>query len=81
MPAACSLNSTGINSADGVLACGVLVRHESKDFLVLVADLQLGDVLTEPQRGDRVHETQNGTVYIHEVTAAGNEPRRRYSDV
>lgn len=59
---------------------GVLVRHESRDFLVLVADLLLGDVLTEPQRGDRVHETQNGTVYIYEVTAPGKEPCWRYSD-
>jgi hypothetical protein len=59
---------------------GVLVRHESRDFLVLAADLLLGDGLTEPQRGDRVHETQNGMVYVYEVTAPGKEPCWRYSD-
>jgi hypothetical protein len=59
---------------------GVLVRHESRDFLVLVTDLLLGGGLTEPQRGDRVHETQNGTVYIYEVAAPGKEPCWRYSD-
>ena len=37
---------------------GVLVRHESRDFLVLAADLVLGDVPTLPQRGDRIQETQ-----------------------
>jgi hypothetical protein len=59
---------------------GVLVRHESRDFLVLVVDLMLGDGLTEPQRGDRVHETQNGTVYVYEVMAPGKEPCWRHSD-
>ena len=72
-----SIGKTTFEVDDGY---GVLVRHESRDFLVLVADLLLGDGLTEPQRGDRVQETQNGTVYIYEVTAPGKEPCWRYSD-
>jgi len=59
---------------------GVLVRHESRDFLVLVADLILGDVVTLPERGDRIRETQGGTTFTYEVTAPGKEPCWRYSD-
>ena len=60
--------------------CGVLVRHESRDYLVLAADLKFDDAPTLPQRGDRVRETQGGTVFVYEVTAPGNEPCWRYSD-
>ncbi len=60
--------------------CGVLVRHESRDYLVLAADLKFGDTPILPQRGDRVRETQGGTVYVYEVIAPGNEPCWRYSD-
>lgn len=59
---------------------GVLVRHESRDFLVLAADLVLGDAPTLPQRGDRIKETQGATVFVYEVTAPGKEPCWRYSD-
>jgi len=60
--------------------CGVLVRHESRDFLVLAANLKFADTPTLPQRGDRIRETQGGTVLVYEVTAPGNEPCWRYSD-
>ena len=59
---------------------GVLVRHESRDYLVLAADLKFGETPTLPQRGDLVRETQGGQVFIYEVTAPGNEPCWRYSD-
>jgi hypothetical protein len=59
---------------------GVLVRHESRDFLVLAADLIPGGVAALPQRGDRIRETQGDTVFVYEVTAPGNEPCWRYSD-
>ena len=60
--------------------CGVLVRHESRDFLVLAAALVLGGVPTIPERGDRVEETQGQRVFVYEVTAPGKEPCWRYSD-
>jgi len=59
---------------------GVLVRHESRDFLVLAADLILGDGPTTPERGDRIRETQGSQVFVYEVTAPGKEPCWRYSD-
>ncbi len=59
---------------------GVLVRHESRDYLVLAADLKFAETPTLPQRGDLVRETQGGTVFVYEVTAPGNEPCWRYSD-
>ena len=59
---------------------GVLVRHESRDFLMLAADLTLGGTPTLPQRGDRIRETQAGQVFVYEVTAPGKEPCWRYSD-
>jgi hypothetical protein len=59
---------------------GVLVRHESRDFLILAADLVLNDTSVLPQRGDRIRETQGATTFIYEVTAPGKEPCWRYSD-
>ena len=59
---------------------GVLVRHESRDFLVLTADLVLDEQSILPQRGDRIRETQNQQVFVYEVSAPGKEPCWRYSD-
>ena len=59
---------------------GVLVRHESRDFLVLAADLVLNGTPSVPERGDRVRETQGQQVFVYEVTAPGKEPCWRYSD-
>lgn len=59
---------------------GVLVRHESRDFLVLAADLVLAAEQVLPQRGDRIRETQGQQVFVYEVTAPGKEPCWRYSD-
>lgn len=59
---------------------GVLERTESRDFLVLAKDLILGGHPTLPERGDKVRETKDGTVYVYEVMAPGKEPHFRYSD-
>jgi hypothetical protein len=59
---------------------GVLVRSESRDFLVLAADLVLGGTPTLPQRGDRIRETDGATTFTYEVTAPGKEPCWRWSD-
>jgi hypothetical protein len=59
---------------------GVLERTESRDFLILGADLVLGGSPALPQRGDRVRETQGVKVYVYEVMAPGREPAWRWSD-
>jgi hypothetical protein len=59
---------------------GVLVSHESRDFLVLATDLILDGQTVLPQRGDRIKETQGTVVFIYEVTTPGKEPVWRYSD-
>ena len=59
---------------------GVLVRHESRDFLVLAADMILNGASVLPRRGDRVRETQGQQVFVYEVTAPGKGPCWRYSD-
>ena len=74
---AATIGKTAFEVDDGY---GVLVRHESRDFLVLAADLVLGDTPTLPQRSDRIRETQGQQVFVYEVTAPGKEPCWRYSD-
>jgi hypothetical protein len=59
---------------------GVLLRHESRDYLVLADDLVLDGQPIVPQRGDRVREVQGSTTFVYEVTAPGKEPAWRYSD-
>ena len=64
---------------------GVVETFESRDFLILAADLVLGGLATLPQAGDRIREAgsaggQGGTSYIYEVLAPGNEPAWRFSD-
>jgi len=72
-----SIGKTTFEVDDGY---GILVRHESRDFLILAADLVLDDQPILPQRGDRIRETQGGQVFVYEVTAPGKEPCWRYSD-
>ena len=72
-----TVGKTAFEVDDG---CGVLVRHESRDFLVLAEALVLGGVSTMPEHGDRVEETQGQRVFVYEVTAPGKEPCWRYSD-
>lgn len=59
---------------------GVLVRHESRDFLVLAANLAIDGQPIVPERGDRIRESQGNATFIYEVTAPGKEPCWRYSD-
>lgn len=72
-----SIGKTTFEVDDGY---GVLVRYESRDFLILAADLTLDGQPVFPQRGDRIRETQGGTVFVYEVTAPSKEPCWRYSD-
>jgi len=59
---------------------GVIHRTESRDFLVLTADLVLAGVPTLPRAGDRIRETAGDQIFIYEVMAPGGEPPFRYSD-
>ena len=59
---------------------GVLVRTESRDYLILAEHLVLDGQPTLPQRGDRVRETEAGQTVVYEVMAPGKEPPWRYSD-
>jgi hypothetical protein len=59
---------------------GFLERIESRDYLVLSADLVLGGQATLPERGDLIVETDGSAVFSYEVTAPGTEPAWRYSD-
>lgn len=59
---------------------GVVVRIQSRDYLIHAADLQLSGSPTLPVAGDRIRETQGGTTFVYEVMAPGNEPHYRYSD-
>jgi hypothetical protein len=59
---------------------GVLVRSESRDFLVSADDLVVDGTAIMPQRGDRIQETQGAVTFTYEVTAPGKEPCWRWSD-
>lgn len=59
---------------------GVLVQHESRDYLILAADLVLDGQSLLPERGDQVREIQGNSTFVYEVTAPGNGPCWRYSD-
>ena len=59
---------------------GVIHRTESRDFLVLTADLVLDGTATLPKAGDRIRETAGDQVFVYEVMAPGGEPPWRYSD-
>jgi hypothetical protein len=59
---------------------GMLVRSESRDFLVLASDLVLGGSPAFPQRGDKIQQTDGEMTFNYEVTAPGKEPCWRWSD-
>jgi len=60
---------------------GVVEHSESRDFLILAADLVLNGQAVLPERGDRIRETQDGKTFVYEVMAPGREPHFRFSDV
>jgi len=59
---------------------GVLVRIESRDYLMLAEHLVLAGQVTLPLRGDRIRETEGSQTFVYEVMAPGKEPPWRYSD-
>lgn len=59
---------------------GVIVRVQSRDYLIQAADLVLGGVETLPAAGDLIRETQGAKTFVYEVMTPGDEPHYRYSD-
>lgn len=45
----------------------VRIEFTDRDFLILAADLVLAGNPALPERGDKVWESQDGTVYVFEV--------------
>ena len=59
---------------------GVIVRIQSRDFLIHAADLILAGTETLPVAGDLIRETQGANTFVYEVMAPGNSPPYHYSD-
>ncbi len=58
----------------------MVVRIQSRDFLIHTADLVLTGTQTLPIAGDLIREIQDASTFVYEVMAPGNEPHYRYSD-
>ena len=61
-------------------AAGVVETIESRDFLILAADLVLGGSVRLPKRGDLIKEMAGSETLVYEVLAPGGEPPWAYSD-
>ena len=62
-------------------ANGAYLRTESRDFLVLAADLVVGGAAVRPEAGDRIEEISgDGKTYVYEVLAPGREPCWLFAD-
>lgn len=72
--------TTGRTEFEQADEAGLIHRTESRDFLIRVADLDLGAGPTLPRAGDEVRETSGTQVFVYEVNAPGGQPPFRYSD-
>jgi len=59
---------------------GIMIRSESRDFLVLAGDLVLAGAPALPRAGDRIREQPGNVTFIYEVMAPPGEPVYRFSD-
>ena len=59
---------------------GVVESFESRDFIILAADLVLNGEAVTPERGDRISEVHDGQTFVYEVMGPGQEPCWRWSD-
>ncbi len=59
---------------------GIALQSEARDFVVHAADLVLGGARIEPEVGDRIEETIDGTTHQYEVMAIGGQQCFRYVD-
>ena len=72
--------TVGRTDFEAVDAYGAVERTESRDFLILAADLVLSGAAVLPEPGDRIREVQNGKTYVYEVMAPAKEPCWKWSD-
>lgn len=72
-----TIGTTTFNVDDGG---GALLRIESRDYLILAADLMIGETPILPKRGDRIREISGDQVFVYEVVGPGDEPCWRWSD-
>lgn len=77
VPVKATIGKTEFELDDG---SGVVVRIQSRDYLIQAVDLQLGGSPSLPVAGDRIRESQGEKTFVYEVMAPGNEPHYRYSD-
>ena len=77
VPVKATIGKTEFEIDDG---SGVIVRIQSRDFLIHTADLVLADTESLPVAGDLIREAQGANTFVYEVMAPGNEPHYRYSD-
>jgi hypothetical protein len=59
---------------------GVTETFESRDYIILAADLAINGTLLTPQRGDTITDVQGGQTLVYEVTGPGREPCWRWSN-
>jgi len=72
-----TIGQTEFGIADGM----VVTYYQSRDFLILAADLILSGLQAEPARGDQIQERQaDGSVLVYEVMAPSGQQPWRYSD-
>lgn len=61
-------------------AFGIQERYESRDYLILSADLEIDGEVVIPIMGDKIKELVGETTFVYEIMAPGGEPCWRYSD-
>jgi hypothetical protein len=61
-------------------AQGFRMVSEVRDWLIPATDLVLAGIVTLPERGDRIRETDGDTVHVYEVVPVGGAPPYRFTD-
>lgn len=73
-----TIGKTMLEQAD---EAGANIRGQVRDYLIAVADLQLGGQWITPRRGDQIEETdESGVTHVYAVLPIASEPEWRYSD-
>lgn len=60
---------------------GMVVRTESRDFIILAAELIIAGSVTLPKQGDEIREDVGAQVVMYQVLAPDGEQPWRYADL
>jgi hypothetical protein len=60
---------------------GVVMQWTDRDFLIPSSQLVIDGQSILPERGDQIHEIQDGLRHTFEVLAPGREPHWKWSDL